>query len=157
LDVKTVRVNRWVKEHVWDARLGMVQNASRGIPPFNFSDWPEIGHRGLPEVGVYEWTEFVPGDKCEVVVRDGDDEGCAEVSGCGFCVYQQKCWTGSRDGPDLWIGKKCEDGWEFPEPLEPWVVPVTIVVSSLSGLFVVTTFAAHFLRAHRRAHGFTLL
>jgi hypothetical protein len=38
------------------------------------------------EVGAYDWTAFAQMDKCSVVVKDGDEERCAEVRGCGFCI-----------------------------------------------------------------------
>jgi hypothetical protein len=150
LDVKTVSVKAWLAGHAWDARLGMPQNLTRGIPPFNFSDWPAIHHHGLPDVGVYDWTSFPPGDKCAAVVAKGDDAKCAKVSGCGFCVSTQQCLTGSADGPDEYIGQTCEVGWEFPQELGAWVIPVIAAVSALVFLFVVVTFGIHFFRVYRR-------
>jgi hypothetical protein len=154
LDVKTVRVNTWTTDHIWDAKLGMTQNLTRGIPPFNFSDWPAIGHRGLAEVGVYPWTPFVPGDLCAVLVKAGDEKECGKITGCGFCIPTQKCMMGSRDGPDPFIGNTCDVGWSYEEPLAAWVIPTVAAVSSVTILFVILTFGLHFFKEYRRTKGF---
>jgi hypothetical protein len=93
LDAKTVSVNAWLANHSWDARLSPTENATRGIPPFNFADWPAIGHRGLPAVWAFGWTEFPPGDLCTAIGREKEDE-CIDVAGCGFCVSSQTCMGG---------------------------------------------------------------
>jgi hypothetical protein len=149
LDVKSLRVSTWLANHAWDAKLGMAANLSRGIPPFNFSDWPMISHKGIAEIPVYDWTVFSPGDMCAVITNAGDDGACLQVPGCGFCTATQECMSGSKDGPDGYFGKTCEVGWEFNVPLEKWVLGIVIALSVTIFLFIVSVYAVHFYRRYK--------
>jgi hypothetical protein len=151
LDVKAVRVSVWTQSHAWDARAGMAANASRGVPPFNFSDWPAVAHNGIRGIPVYEWTRFEPGDKCAIAAEEGDEDACLDVAGCGFCVATQQCVGGSADGPDPYLNRTCEAGWEFRTPVATATLVAVIVVSGAVVLFVVAAVGMHVYRRCRAA------
>lgn len=111
-------------------------------PVFNFADWPEYNHDGLPEVWKHNWTEFMSlsGDKC--TVHNGNKGKCQAEEGCGFCIASQECYSGDKNAPYVMT---CEAGWEIAQPLQSWAKPTIIVVTLAVICFVVFIYVAHFV------------
>jgi hypothetical protein len=149
LDAKTASVNTWLKNHSWDARLSPTSNKTRGIAPFNFSDWPAISHHGIPAFWDFGWTEFPPGDLCARIGKKTEG-GCIDVKGCGFCISTQKCLSGTADGPAKYFGTECEVGWTYKNVPGRWVLPTVICVSVAVIVFVIVAVAIHAYRASKR-------
>jgi hypothetical protein len=146
-------LSAWRKNHSWDARLSPVfdedPNHPNNIPAFSFLDWPNISHTGIRDNWTYPWVEFGPGDLCAIVA--GDNQGkCAKLKGCGFCIYDNICRTGNKDGPDGYFGHKCQAGWRYPTPLPGWAIPVIASVSVIAVVFVIVVFSVHFIIRARK-------
>ena len=151
LDAKTFSVMQYRNSSSFDAINS--PKYDEGIPAFDFKDWPKISHYGLPEVVKFPWTNFSYADYCPLV-GDGDKEKCYEV-GCGFCMYNQKCWSGDKQGPSKLFGYECENGWGVKTVTPSWAIPVIVAVSVTVLVLLVAILAGHLY--YRRTHPYEAL
>jgi hypothetical protein len=149
VDAKTASVNHWLKTHTWDARLSPTSDEKKGVPVFDFANWPKISHTGIPARWDFGWIHFPPGDLCGAISKNDEDK-CIDVEGCGFCIPDQKCMNGTKDGPSEYFGGKCEVGWSYKKVQAPWVLPVIISVTAATVVFVASLYAVHFWRVRKR-------
>ena len=150
LDSKTVSVNTLKASRTFDAINSPKYDG--GIPAFSFRDWPKISHDGLPETFQYPWTNFTAVDHCVVFGGENDKDKCYEIVGCGFCMYNQKCWSGNKEGPDAYFGYECENGWGVKTVSPEWAVPVVASVSSIVFVFLVIVYVLHFVNAKKNQY-----
>jgi hypothetical protein len=154
IDTKTLRCSAWRMNHSWDARLSPVFDEDRehpnNIPVFSFLDWPNISHTGITATNwTYPWIEFGPGDMCAIVAGSNQNK-CTGMKGCGFCLYDNVCMAGNKDGPDGYFGYHCQAGWKYKTPLPGWAIPAIIAVSAAATLFVIVVFSIHFISQYRK-------
>jgi len=130
LDSKTSTINRLLKTLSFDAINSPVYE---NLPAFNFDDWPNISHTGLPSTWKYPWMEFASlSYQCNSTHKESE---CLELEGCGFCIFSQKCMPLlDKDKPIY--GYKCEDGWTVKTVLPGYAKPLIITVSIIIVIFV---------------------
>ena len=144
LDSKTSSITRLMKDLSFDAINSPVYESSTNfttLPPFNFDDWPEVAHPGLPSKWEYTWQEFAPLDiKCNTT---HDQKQCLDIPGCGYCLYHTQCMPElSKDRPAY--GYKCPDGWKVKTVTPAYAVPLVISVSVIVVVFVAIVYVLAF-------------
>lgn len=113
-----------------------------GIPAWEFGVEPfeNVNYDGLPKKWEFDWINYSTSnvyDRCNFTNQDD----CTAVERCGWCLYSQKCFVGSKDGP---LDETCESGWTYPVKLQSWAVPVVVSVSIIVVVFVAIVYAMAF-------------
>jgi len=147
LDSKTSTITRLMKDLSFDAINSPVYE---NLPAFNFNDWPEISHTGLPAEWRFPWMEFAPaGVKCNTTKKEDE---CLDMEGCGFCLYSQECFPLlSKDRPAY--GYKCEDGWHVKTVVPSYALPLVVSVSVIVVVFVAVVYISAYLYAKKESEG----
>lgn len=108
-------------------------------PAFDWSEFPDMVHPGLPEHWNFTWMKFKPHtfDRCNFTTQ----KECFTDDMCGWCHYDNKCYAGDKEGP---YDGKCEDGWTVYKAEPSWAVPLIASVSVAITVFVGIVFFLHF-------------
>ena len=110
-------------------------------PVFNFEDWPQYNHDGLPNKWKFNWTTFesMRPDICNKFISK---ESCIENNYCGWCTYDQKCLSGDKISPFFNI--KCEAGWDVKQTYPKWANFVILMTCIVVSIFVIMVYMLHY-------------
>jgi len=138
LDTKALRLTEAVTKMHFH---GFASPEYETNPPFNFKDWPQYKHDGLPEEWKFNWTTFesMSPDVCSFL---SNQDKCIKNDYCGWCVYSDKCMPGDKSGP--FFDAKCEAGWEVKTVIPKWASPLIITTCVAVSLFVIVVYVLHF-------------
>lgn len=154
LDAKTARLSHFMANQSFDAICSPEYDANE---PWDFDKWnsenpdKKISHDGLASEYKFPWTEFHPIDYCQVFGGEGDKDKCIEIPGCGFCIFNQQCMMGDKEGPSDSLNMKCQDGWTKKEADKPYAFPLIISVTVIIVVFVTAIFLSAFLPQCKRS------
>lgn len=112
---------------------------------FGEGQFADVKYDGLPRVWDFDWINF-SADNFSRCGQYHSREECA-VERCGWCTFSSKCVDGTSAGP---IGYKCEDGWQYYTPMQPWAVPVIAATASIVVVFVGVIYTLAFFERRKR-------
>ena len=142
LDSKCIKYTEFLTRLSFQAIAGPINNKNIPIWEFDQEPFKNIKYDGLPKKWNFSWIEFKGKnyDICKNLLNLND---CINQNLCGWCLYEQKCYPGDFYGPFFNI--KCESGWKYKEYLQPWALPIIIIVSTTILLIVISIFTLNFL------------